>query len=333
MARVQIINEICNEIGGGWELCFQWCRYFFDEGDMLYGYRFIQRRPSGDLHAVRGQTRIPSTKIAQELIKSAIEEGWGNYDANDMTLSFEKPNLSVYDNMAAKTMRRWQYDDADQLADRIRKLPSVVVSEEGRKILDNPAVKVLDCVLSLNRQYKKFVEPRIIKFKKAYPNVKTLVELHNLVESCGGAIRLFRKQELDYYDDDRATTFNNVLEYMRNIEGITDDMDVSTQLEILNKWAIAEQPSGYKKMDVNGFGIAGWQYMRMLFGADTCKPDRYLIDFVKESIGKKVSPLTAVELIEAAAPRAGLGIREADRRIWKYKSEKQRRQSGGSCQL
>lgn len=82
MARVQVINEIPRpeERPKDWVLYLQWCRYFYDDGNMQHGYRFIWRRPgSGALQPARGQARIVSLKDAEELIKMARNEGWGDY--------------------------------------------------------------------------------------------------------------------------------------------------------------------------------------------------------------------------------------------------------------
>ena len=45
--------------------------------EQYYGYRFIWRTPEGKLQPARGQARIPSIKIAKELMDYAIAEGWG----------------------------------------------------------------------------------------------------------------------------------------------------------------------------------------------------------------------------------------------------------------
>ena len=79
MARVQIINEVTNGKEEDWRLCFQWCRYLYDDGGMEHGYRFIWRRPDGSLQAARGQARIPSVEEAKELMDMAIKQGWGEY--------------------------------------------------------------------------------------------------------------------------------------------------------------------------------------------------------------------------------------------------------------
>ncbi len=88
MARVQVINEAAEDFGNpdGWILCFQWCLYVLDDGTSKNGYRFIWRRPKaegGALQAARGQARIPSIKVAKQLMEKAKKDGWGNYDADE----------------------------------------------------------------------------------------------------------------------------------------------------------------------------------------------------------------------------------------------------------
>jgi hypothetical protein len=76
-ARVQVIAEVVEGSETSWRLCFQWCRYIYDDGTMQEGYRFIWRRPDGSLQAARGQARIPSVKVARELMRHAEAAGWG----------------------------------------------------------------------------------------------------------------------------------------------------------------------------------------------------------------------------------------------------------------
>lgn len=90
MARVYVINEAsldsCDP--SDWTLCFQWCRYLYDDGTIEHGYRFIWRRPKSDggsLQAARGQARIPSIAILERLVERAKKEGWGDHDASRET--------------------------------------------------------------------------------------------------------------------------------------------------------------------------------------------------------------------------------------------------------
>ena len=79
MARVQIINEVPRPERNprDWVLHLQWCRYFYDDGNMEQGYRFIWRRPNGELQPARGQARIPTLDWVEELMSKAKKAGWG----------------------------------------------------------------------------------------------------------------------------------------------------------------------------------------------------------------------------------------------------------------
>ena len=79
MANVDILREAKGDPSGEWWLCFQWCRYVYDDGRTEHGYRFIWRRPNGNLQAGRGQARIPSIDQALQLIEIARSEGWADY--------------------------------------------------------------------------------------------------------------------------------------------------------------------------------------------------------------------------------------------------------------
>jgi hypothetical protein len=89
MARVHMLKEARLHPPGDWQLCFQWCLYALDDGPQ-HGYRFIWRRPDGDLQAARGQARIPSIAEAKALMDKAIAEGWGDRDGDAMTTAAEK---------------------------------------------------------------------------------------------------------------------------------------------------------------------------------------------------------------------------------------------------
>jgi hypothetical protein len=96
MARVYMLKETRIYPSGGWQLCFQWCRYELDDG-VQFGYRFIWRRPDGDLQAARGQARIPSIAHAKALMDKATAEGWGDRDGDAIKSAEEKLRTSGLD--------------------------------------------------------------------------------------------------------------------------------------------------------------------------------------------------------------------------------------------
>ena len=82
-ARVVILNEVSKGDEGAWRLCFQYCRYEYGDDTEDMGYRFIWRRPNGNLQGARGQARIPSVADINELTADALRNGWGHHLSND----------------------------------------------------------------------------------------------------------------------------------------------------------------------------------------------------------------------------------------------------------
>jgi hypothetical protein len=104
MARVFVLKETTldeNPEANQWTLWFQWCRYVYDnQSGIEHGYRFIWRRPDDDgggLQAARGQARIPSLAVIEQLTARARKEGWGHYDGDNFPNGFSMLWASVDD--------------------------------------------------------------------------------------------------------------------------------------------------------------------------------------------------------------------------------------------
>ena len=61
------------------------------------GYRLIWRRPDGSLQAARAQARLPSLRIARQLMQAADAAGWGHFEADEATRSFDDQPSPVVD--------------------------------------------------------------------------------------------------------------------------------------------------------------------------------------------------------------------------------------------
>ena len=174
-----------------------------------------------------------------------------------------------------------------------------------------PALNVLDCVLSLNRRYDSFVVPRIRKFKEKYPKLKGLSELKNLINTFGP--EFFVESELDYRDPIRAKVLIGVVARLLKIQKHIKGKSEKLRLE---RWAKKAKPVDYKLMGIRGFGLAGFQYLRMLFGAQTTKPDVHIKRFVSKVTGKNVGDVEALNYLEVAAKKVKTALREVDYIIW-----------------
>lgn len=77
MATVKIHHEVMLGKPSTWRLCFQYVSYHYENGEAVeQGYRFIWRKPSGNLQGARGQARIPSGADLMRLITKAVRAGW-----------------------------------------------------------------------------------------------------------------------------------------------------------------------------------------------------------------------------------------------------------------
>jgi len=176
----------------------------------------------------------------------------------------------------------------------------------------NPALSVLDCVLSLNRRYDGFVLPRVREFQEAHPQIASLDSLTQLMRTHGSPAA-FMLAELRYNHEERAETLAGVLAYLQRVE---HEFTGPSQRHRLRRWAIRALPDDYRSVGVRGFGLSGFQYLRMQLGADTTKPDIHIRRYVADAIGRPVADIEALRLLEQAARRTGLRLRHLDAAIW-----------------
>jgi hypothetical protein len=202
-------------------------------------------------------------------------------------------------------------NDVDVLAERLKVRFGHIAVREIYAGPEKPALCVLDCVLSLNRHYDKFVRPRVEKFEQHDPEVVELAHLQARLDK--HEVGDFFRQSLDYKDIRREQTLRGVVKYLLVAQA---KQTGKSEWERLQAWARSVKPSDYRAVGVRGFALAGFQYLRMLFGVQTTKPDIYIIRFVSKVVGRKVNDVTAVTLLEAAAEKAGLPLREVDGAIW-----------------
>ena len=177
-----------------------------------------------------------------------------------------------------------------------------------------PAVKVIDCVLSLNRPYDTFVVPRLDTFVERHPKIRRVTDLAELIANYPTP-HAFVQQELNYNHEARANTLASVVKYVCTI--VKRAQTVEEEKETLKQWAIQAEPQEHLTLNIRGFAIAGFQYLRMLFGADTTKPDVHIIRFLSDILNRNLSTTESLLLLEAASKRTGLSVRAVDSYIWK----------------
>jgi hypothetical protein len=174
------------------------------------------------------------------------------------------------------------------------------------------ALKVIDCVLSLNRNYDKFVVPRLEKFALTHPSVLQVQDLDAAIAAFPSPAA-FVKETLNYKDPARAAMLSAVVNYLLKE---AKRMAKGSEEDALRQWAEDMHPQDYLTIGICGFGLAGFQYLRMLFGADTTKPDVHICRFVGKALNRPVTELAALQILEQAALRLKIKVRDLDTTIW-----------------
>lgn len=204
-------------------------------------------------------------------------------------------------------------DDVDRLTEILKARFSQVPIRPNYGWPGRPALSVLDCVLSLNRPYKRVVYPRVVGFSERRPEIVELPQLQSLLDQFDAPGR-FCRDELNYNDARREQTLRGVVRRLLEVQA---EQEGATEQERLQRWAASVGPGDHARIGVKGFGLSGFQYLRMLFGVQTAKPDVHIVRFVSQSVGRRVNDRAALTLLEQAAEKAGLPLREVDGAIWK----------------
>jgi len=174
------------------------------------------------------------------------------------------------------------------------------------------AARVIDCVLSLNRNYAKVVVPRVQAFITRFPKTKSCVELAAMIVSCSST-QQFSKEMLRYNSPAFGDRLLAVPRYLIKYQQASA---ASAEERCLRCWATSSKPQDYLGLGIDGFGLAGFQYLRVLFGADTSKPDIYIIRYISKAVGRNVSAMNALMILERAGLMASRSVRRLDYLIW-----------------
>ena len=206
---------------------------------------------------------------------------------------------------------------------RIREIAPDPLPRDNTVLDQSPAVKVINSVLSLRRPYRTVVKPRLDAFQENNPDVIQVSDLVNLMARYDTPYD-FLKAELDFGSELKATAIDDVVE---KLCGIINASPSVPEEDAIRQWALHANPGGYRVWKITNFGIAGFQWLRMLFGADTVKPDTHILNFLADTLNERFpqtsykKKLEAVGLIEEASAYSEFSARDIDRIIWLFMSE------------
>ena len=206
------------------------------------------------------------------------------------------------------------------VASRLKVLSPDLYYDNTSDTSDPPAVRVIHSVISQALNYETTVSPRLVDFKKNRPDVKSVKQLADLMASYTTPLD-FLKQEVDVGNQVKAGAIDGLVKYFC---GLIEASPTVAEEETLKQWAIAAEPDDYKKLNIKGVGIATLQWLRILFGADTSKPDVHVMNFIHDTIEQELSKNDCILLIEGIASYLEVSERTVDAAIWDFMSSRSR---------
>lgn len=210
------------------------------------------------------------------------------------------------------------YDELNLMTDYLNSNDKIIIqnyvsAEEFN--YTNPVLIVIDPILSQFRKYDVIKKNNLDYFRDNFSDsINTLQQIVDIYEQEGyeGLVPI-----INYSAEIRITTIYQTCKAFinyRNTHGFKND------LEAMKDWAIhAEQ--GDSINSVKGIGIATFQYLQMLLGVDTVKPDVHIINFFEEQIGKKFNEKRAILAFTELANHMDVKLVNLDHAIWLFKSK------------
>lgn len=209
--------------------------------------------------------------------------------------------------------------DVEQLAAALsRDLPAPAPPPAGARVRA-PAVQLLECVLTLRRGEEKPVPDRLDAFERRFPAVEGLPQLRALVQSYKSSA-LFAKDVLAHAEPSSVELLRALCDYL--VKTVLDGP--GAEVERLRLWAQRARPQEYLAITAPGFGLAGFQHLRVLLGANTTRTDSAMGRYVAAVLGRPVADVQALLLLEQAAERAKVRLPDVDQGGWAQALERRR---------
>jgi hypothetical protein len=166
------------------------------------------------------------------------------------------------------------------------------------------------------------VPERVDAFARRFPAVEGLPQLRSLMQSYKSQA-LFAKDVLGLPEPSSVELLRALCDHL--VKTVLDGP--GAEVERLRLWAQRARPQDYLTVKAPGFGLAGFQHLRALFGANTTRPDGAIGRYLALVLGRPVADVQGILLLEEAAERAKVRLRDVDQGGWAQALER-RRQPG-----
>lgn len=177
-----------------------------------------------------------------------------------------------------------------------------------------PSLVLVDAVLSINRPYTKLVVPRVKIFQEN--NINSLTQLNDLINERG---EVGICEYWCYNHRERVGILSRLTNKYLSWESGNNLPDSIGSLKL---WGINSKMEDFDNFNVRGIGFTTFQYLRLLTGANTTKPDVHLKRAIFDGLGKNVGEKGIVRITERTSEILNVPTRKLDYSIWHYYSNK-----------
>ena len=182
-----------------------------------------------------------------------------------------------------------------------------------------PAIALIDVILAANRNYNKVVEPNINRIQEEYPDLNNFNELNKIINT---------QTEQEFYlfwghkDEKKYNTLKNVLSKINELRVINPNL--TDDFTLMNNWAMNANILNYKSDpigSISNIAIATFQHLRMVYGADTIKPDQRVKEVLDYEFGiSNLSDINVIKAVEQIAKIAKMKVITIDQIFVQYGS-------------
>lgn len=182
-----------------------------------------------------------------------------------------------------------------------------------------PAIALIDVILAANRNYNKVVEPNIKRIQEEYPELNNFDELTKIIDS---------KTKQEFYsfwghrDEKKYNTLKNVLSKINDLRVINSNLN--DDFLLMKNWAMNANIFNYKNDligSIPNIAIATFQHLRMVYGADTIKPDQRVKEVLDYEFGlSNLSDINVIKAVEQIAKIAKMKVITIDQIFVQYGS-------------
>jgi hypothetical protein len=201
--------------------------------------------------------------------------------------------------------------DEKILLSYLKSLPLEIKPYGNEYEYNNPVLTLIDAVLSINRKYDSFVIPRIELVRQS--GINSFDQLDNEL-SKGNE---YFMQLWNYKHPERVDLLRRLLKYYQEFKS---NNNIKNDLDVIKEWGKQSSVEQFKEWNVKGIAFTTYQYLRMLCGSDTVKPDVHVLRIIENGLGRRVSPKDTVLMIENISKEIKCKARDLDHAIWLFSS-------------